>query len=194
MSTIVSTTCGSLPNVSRVHSSAICRGAQIGIPGEAAEAVEIRLRQVIAEPVVVEPDVGDADEAAGRPMERLAGDERLHRRAAGRSRACRNRAPPSTSAPGRPVWRAWPKYSCVICSSIAWLVFSSAPNSGDAGSRTWKSIGPCLIWMIDVVVELAVERHGSCRRRRGRDRSSDCSSPCDGRRRSRDRRAGRRAA
>ena len=46
------------------------------------------------------------------------------------------------------MWRAWPKYSCVICSSIAWLVFSSAPNSGDAGSRTWKSMGPFLIWTI----------------------------------------------
>ena len=46
------------------------------------------------------------------------------------------------------VWRPWPKYSWVICSSIASLVFFSAPNSGDAGSRTWKSIGPCLIWMM----------------------------------------------
>ena len=54
--------------------------------------------------------------------------------------------------------RCWPRYSCVICSSMAWLVFGRPPNSGEAGSRTWKSIGPCLIWMIDVVGELAVER------------------------------------
>ena len=46
----------------------------------------------------------------------------------------------------------------------------------------------------DVVVELAVERRGSCRTRRGRDRSSGCASPCGGRRRSRDRRSRRRAA
>ena len=49
-------------------------------------------------------------------------------------------------------------YSCVICSSIAWLVFSSAPKSGDAGSRTWKSIGPCLIWTIALSSNCAVER------------------------------------
>jgi hypothetical protein len=39
------------------------------------------------------------------------------------------------------VWRPWPKYSWVICSSIARWCSSGAPNSGDAGSRTWKSIG-----------------------------------------------------
>ena len=50
----------------RVHSSAIWLRGQIGIPGQAAEAVEIGLREMIAEPVVVEADVGDADEALDR--------------------------------------------------------------------------------------------------------------------------------
>ena len=56
--------------------------AEIGIPGEAAEAVEIGLREVVAEPVFVEADVGDADEAAGGAVERLAGHQGFHGRRA----------------------------------------------------------------------------------------------------------------
>ena len=54
--------------------------AQIGVPGEAAEAVQVGLRHVIAEPVFVETHVGHADEAAGRAMKRLARHQRFHRR------------------------------------------------------------------------------------------------------------------
>ncbi|HET6187685.1 MAG TPA: hypothetical protein VFE59_11885 [Trebonia sp.] len=39
----------------------------------------------------------------------------------------------------------WPVYSWVICTSMAWLVWRSPNSSGDAGSLTWKSIGPSLI-------------------------------------------------
>ena len=59
-------------------------------------------------------------------------------------------------------------YSWVTCSSIASFVCSSAPKSGDAGSRTWKSIGPCLIWTTTLssnlpssVVEVVVGRAGA---------------------------------
>ena len=39
----------------------------------------------------------------------------------------------------------WPKYSCVICSSVITGVLI-APNSGWNGSRGWKSSGPFLTW------------------------------------------------
>ena len=55
-----------VPNVSRVHSSAICFARQIRIPRQPAEAVEVRQRQVVAEPVGVAADVRHADEPAGR--------------------------------------------------------------------------------------------------------------------------------
>ena len=80
MSTIVPTTLGSGPKVSRVHSSAICLLSRFGIPGEATEAVEIGHREVVAEPIGVAADVRDADEPAVGPLEREAGDEVLHRR------------------------------------------------------------------------------------------------------------------
>ena len=115
-------------------------GRQIGVPGQAAEAVEIRLRQMIAGPVLVQPDVGDADEAAATTRD-------LHAALPALTRMSKSSASFHFGT-RKTVCRAWPKYSCVICSSIACLVFSSAPNSGDAGSRTWKSMGPFLIWMI----------------------------------------------
>lgn len=37
-------------------------------------------------------------------------------------------------------------YSWVACSSTASRVPGIAPISGETGSRTWKSIGPCFTW------------------------------------------------
>jgi hypothetical protein len=73
------------------------------------------------------------------------------------------------------VWRPWPKYSWVICSSIASLVFLSAPNSGEAGSRTWKSIGAGAVVLqvapvhLVVVDEAAIEEDAAVRLERPRD-------------------------
>ena len=79
-SSTVSTTRGSLPKVSRVHSSAICCERQIRIPGEPAEAVEIGLRQVIAEPVGVRPTFDTPTKPPVGRWNVLPDDERLDRR------------------------------------------------------------------------------------------------------------------
>src|ERR1017187_7945674 len=106
--------------------------AEIGIPCQSSEAVEIGLRQMVAEPVFVEADARDADESARGAVEGLAGDQCFHRRGApaGMHVEIEYGLPHGDR---KTVWRAWPKYSWVICSSIAWLVFSSAPRRGDAG-------------------------------------------------------------
>ena len=51
------------------------------IPRQAAEAVQVRHRQVVPEPVRVAPDIRDADEAADGPIEGPARDELSDRRA-----------------------------------------------------------------------------------------------------------------
>ena len=109
------------------------------------------------------PTFDDADESAVGPLERVAGDELLHRRALrsplASGLACMSKSSTSFHIGTRKHrCRCWPRYSCVICSSIAWFVFARPPNSGEAGSRTWKSIGPCLIWTMTLSSELAVER------------------------------------
>src|SRR5688572_3984693 len=52
-------------------------GAQIRVPGQTPESIEVCLRHMVAVPTVVEPDVGYADETTRRPTERLSGNERL---------------------------------------------------------------------------------------------------------------------
>ena len=74
---MVSSTLGSLPKVRRVHSSAISARGQVGIPRQASVAVEVGLREVVAQPVVVQAHVDHAHEAAGGPMKGAAGDQRL---------------------------------------------------------------------------------------------------------------------
>jgi hypothetical protein len=81
-------------------------------------------------------------------------------------------------------WRAWPKYSCVIWSSIAALVFSRPANSGDGRLAHLEVDRAVLDLDDDVVVEPAVERMEVVVGGAARDRSSGCASPCDGRRRS----------
>ena len=54
-------------------------GAQIGVPRQPAEAIQVRHREVIARPVLFEPHVGNSHEAAGGPVEDLARHQRLHR-------------------------------------------------------------------------------------------------------------------
>ncbi len=56
---------------------------KIGIPGEPSVAVEVRLREVIAHPVFVQPHIDYADETAGGASEGFAGDERFHGRGRG---------------------------------------------------------------------------------------------------------------
>ena len=53
--------------------------------------------------------------------------------------------------------RAWPVYSWVICSSMACLLFGSAPNSGRGGFANLEIDGAVLDLNHGVVVELAVE-------------------------------------
>src|SRR5436190_13681415 len=45
---------------------------QVGIPCKAPEAIEIRLRHMVAVPAFVEPNVGHADYAAGETTENFA--------------------------------------------------------------------------------------------------------------------------
>ena len=56
------------------------------------------------------------------------------------------------------VCRAWPMYSCVICSSIACLVFCKRPEQRRSRLAHLKIDGTVLDLDHDVVVELAVER------------------------------------
>ena len=76
---MVSLTLGSGPKVRRVHSAAIFCALRSGFQARRRVAVEVGLRELIAGPVVVEPDVDHAHEAARGTVKRLAGYQRLHR-------------------------------------------------------------------------------------------------------------------
>ena len=102
-------------------------GAEIGIPGQTSEAVEIRHRQRASQPVRIHADVGDADETARGTMEGVAGDQIFDGRrsvASAGSSMCMSKSSTSFHIGTRKQrWRCCPIYSCVICSSMASLVF-----------------------------------------------------------------------
>ena len=123
----------------------ISGGGQVGIPGQLAEAVEVGHGHGVMQPVGIEADVGHADKTAQRLVEALALDNFADRSAAVLRRGISVSSTPFHMGTRKTMWRCWPVYSCVICSSMAWLVWRRAANSGETGSRTWKSMGPCLI-------------------------------------------------
>ena len=67
--------------VAEREASPLCYGissADVGIPRQAAEAVEIRHCEVVPQPVLIQTDIGNTNKAARRTMENAARHERLH--------------------------------------------------------------------------------------------------------------------
>ena len=153
----MSTTCGSLPNVSRVHSSAICFGLRSGFQASRPKPYRFAIARWIAQPVVIEADIDDADKAAEWSMKRLARHNLLHRR------RCRPSARMSKSSISfhmgtRKRCRCWPVYSWVICSSIASFVCLQPAEQRRNRLAHLKIDRAVLDLDNHVVVELAIER------------------------------------
>ena len=190
MPLMVSTTFGSLPNVSRVHSSTICCALRSGIPRQPAEAVQIRLREMVAEPVLVQAHVGDADEAAVQPRSLAAPG--VHRRASPHAQVEIERL-----FPHRHQEHGVPRLAEVLLRDLQLDRLLGLLQRAEQRRRRLAHLeidGPVLDLDDDVVVELAVERLEVVVGGAGAIVLQIASSPCGGRRRSRDRRSARRAA
>ena len=135
-------TAGSVPNVRRAHSSAMRSARRPGSQARRPNAYRFASArswpsQLGASPTFDTPTKPPSGRPKVRPVTSWATGVPLRP-------ACMSKSSTSCHIGARKTTcRCCPVYSCVICSSMAWFVRRSAANSGDAGSRTWKSIGPC---------------------------------------------------
>ena len=178
---------GSAPKVSRVHSSAMCSRGEIRDSRPAGRSHRDwpspdggRARSVAA-------DVGDADESARRAFETSCRRRVLHRRAG----ALRMHVEVEHLFPHRHEEHEVPLLAEILLRDLQLDRFVRLLERAEERRRRLADLEvdrSVLDLQHDVVVRTVRRGRGSCRRRRGRDRSSDCASPCGGRRRSRDRR------
>ena len=154
MLSTVLTTSGSLPRVCRVHSSAICSGVEVRVPREPAEGIEVGEGQRRAEPCIA-AHAGHADHAA-----RAADGRRCRRESVSTGvEAITSDAQVEVEhllPHGREVDQV-PLLAGVLLRDLDFhgLAGVSRPaNSGETGSRAWKSMGPSLVCTITLAANL----------------------------------------